>query len=133
MHTLIIGAGLGAVATLAASVAGTAAGAPDAVDRAAPARASVTVTITAQGVDMSGVVRSSRPARCAADRTVKLYKLVHGEPHLWTTDTTDLVAGRYVWDAGNTGQEGRFFAKVPRKPGCKGDVSPTIRVQRDDD
>lgn len=97
---------------------------------AAPAKADVTVTITAEGTDMSGVVKSSRPGQCAADRTVKVFKLVQGEPHLWATDTTDLQGGQYVWSTGNTGTEGRFFAKVGKKPGCKGDVSPTIRVRR---
>ena len=106
--------------------------APAQAAQAAPARAKVTVTITAQGTDMSGVVRSSRPKRCAADRTVKVFKLVGGEPHLWATDTTDLQGGRYVWSTGNTGTEGRFFAKVARKAGCRGDVSPTIRVRRND-
>ena len=99
---------------------------------AAPAKAPVTVTITAQGTDMSGVVKSSRPAVCAADRTVKVYKLVHGEPHLWATDITDLQGGRYVWSTGNTGTPGRFYAKVAATPDCQGDVSPTIRVRRSD-
>lgn len=129
MQSLLIGAGLGAAVTAAAALAGTTQVAPTATTT--PARAQVSVTITAQGVDLSGVVRSTRPARCAADRTVKLYKLVNGQPHLWVSDTTDLVAGRYVWSAGNTGQPGRFFAKVAPQPGCRGDVSPTIRVRRD--
>lgn len=98
--------------------------------QAAPARASVTVTIQAEGTDMFGQVKSTRPALCAANRTVKVYKLVHGEPHLWATDTTDKQGSKYVWSTGNTGTEGRFYAKVGRKPGCKGDVSPTIRVTR---
>jgi hypothetical protein len=98
--------------------------------QAASARASVTVTISAEGTDMFGVVKSSRPKRCAADRTVKVFKLVKGEPHLWATDTTDRQGGAFVWSTGNTGTEGRFFAKVAAKPGCKGDVSPTIRVRR---
>jgi hypothetical protein len=96
----------------------------------APARADVTVTITAEGTDMSGVVRSTRPVRCAANQTVKVYKLVRGVPHLFATDTTDRQGRRYVWSTGNTGTEGRFFAKVAAKPGCKADVSPTIRVRR---
>ncbi|WP_028660080.1 hypothetical protein [Nocardioides insulae] len=100
------------------------------VAQAAPARASVTVTISAEGTDMFGVVKSSRPKRCAADRTVKVFKLVRGEPHLWATDTTGRQGRAFVWSTGNTGTEGRFFAKVAPKPGCRGDVSPTIRVRR---
>lgn len=106
------------------------AGAMPAADAAIAAPAGVTVTIAAEGTDMSGVVKSSRPGACAANRTVKVFKLVHGEPHLFATDTTDLQGGQYVWSTGNTGTEGRFFAKVGKKPGCKGDVSPTIRVRR---
>ncbi|WP_134764918.1 hypothetical protein [Nocardioides sp. 1609] len=113
---------------LAAAGAGTSAQAAPA--QAAPARAAVTVTITAEGTDMSGVVKSARPALCAADRTVKVFKLVDGEPHLWASDTTGLEGSSWVWSTGNTGTEGRFFAKVGPKPGCKADVSPTIRVRR---
>ena len=98
--------------------------------QAAPARAAVTVTITAEGTDMSGVVSSTRPGLCAADRTVKVFKLVDGEPHLWASDTTSLQGTSWVWSTGNTGTEGRFFAKVGPRPGCRGDVSPTIRVRR---
>ena len=97
---------------------------------AAPTKASVTVTITAEGTDMSGVVKSSRPAQCAAERTVKVFKLVDGVPHLWASDTTDLQDGRYVWSTGNTGTPGRFYAKLGATAACKGDVSPTIRVRR---
>lgn len=105
----------------------------DAASTAPPAkRAKVTVTITAQGTDMSGVVRSPRPALCAANRTVKVFKLVDGEPHLWATDTTDEPSpgAVYAWSTGNTGTPGRFYAQVAKKPGCKADVSPTIRVRR---
>lgn len=97
--------------------------------QAAATRADVTVTIKAEGTDMSGLVKSTRPKRCAANRTVKVFKLVDGVPHLWATDTTELQDGRYVWSTGNTGAPGRFFAKVPRKTGCQGDVSPIIRIR----
>lgn len=113
------------LAALAVPVPATAGAAP-----VAARRAPVTVTITAEGTDMSGVVRSPRPLKCAADRTVKVFKLVAGEPHLWATDTTDLEGDVFAWSTGNTGTEGRFYAKVARKPGCRGDVSPTIRVRR---
>lgn len=102
-----------------------------AAEAAAP-KARVTVTIKAEGTDMFGTVSSSKPLKCAANRTVKVFKLVNGEPHLWATDTTELQGKKGVWSTGNTGTEGRFFAKVGKKPGCKGDISPTIRVQRND-
>lgn len=94
---------------------------------AAPA-ASVTVTIKAEGTDMSGTVSSTKPLKCASNRTVKVFKLVNGEPHLWASDTTEKQGAKYVWSTGNTGTPGRFYAKVGAKPGCKMDISPTIRV-----
>lgn len=96
--------------------------------QAAAPRATVTVTIKAEGTDLSGTVSSAKPLRCAANRTVKLYKLIDGEPHLWANDTTEKQGGKYVWSTGNTGTPGRYYAKVGAKPGCRGDVSPTIRV-----
>ena len=88
-------------------------------------KATVTVTIKAQGVELSGVVKSKK-ASCAANRKVKVFIMVDGEPHLFASDTTDSGPAPYDWNTGNTGQEGEFFAKVSAKPGCKADVSPTI-------
>jgi hypothetical protein len=100
-----------------------------AAEAAAP-KAKVTVTIKAEGTDMFGTVSSPKPVKCAANRTVKVYKMVNGEPHLWATDTTSKQGNKYVWSTGNTGTPGRFYAKVPAKPGCRMDVSPTIKVTR---
>lgn len=97
---------------------------------AAGTKAPVTVTIAAEGTDMFGTVSSTKPLKCAANRTVKVFKLVNGEPHLWATDTTSKQGSKYVWSTGNTGTPGRFYAKVGSTPGCKMDVSPTIRVVR---
>lgn len=117
------------IIAIALTAAGAAALSVPAAD-AARAKADVTVTITAEGTDMSGVVKSPRPGLCAADRTVKVFKVIDGEPHLFASDTTDLQGGQYVWSTGNTGMPGRFFAKVGGKAGCQSDVSPTIRVRR---
>ena len=103
-----------------------------AAEAAAPA-AKVTVTIKAEGTDMSGTVSSTKPLLCAANRTVKVFKLVEGEPHLFASDTTEKQGSKYVWSTGNTGTEGRFYAKVGAKAGCKMDISPTIRVVRPND
>lgn len=97
---------------------------------AATAGADVTVTITAQGTDMSGEVQSSDPALCAAQRTVKVYRVVNGKAHPFASDKTDRQGDTYVWSTGNTGTQGRFFAKVAAKPGCNEAVSETIRVHR---
>lgn len=102
---------------------------------AAP-KAPVTVTIKAEGTDMSGTVRSARPAVCAAERTVVVIRQKGsrggGDDVRFASDTTDLQAGKYVWSTGNTGTEGRFYAKLKATADCKADTSPTIRVQRDD-
>lgn len=104
-----------------------------AIADAAP-RANVKVTITADGTDLSGVVSSSRPRVCAADRNVVVFK-VRGTPGggddlRFASDTTDLQGGKYVWSTGTTGTEGRFYAKVKATPSCKGAMSGVVRAQR---
>lgn len=102
---------------------------------AAP-KAPVTVTIKAEGTDMSGTVKSPDPANCAADRTVVVFKQKGsrggGDDVRFAMDTTDLQGGKHVWSTGNTGTEGRFYAKLKATADCKAAVSPTIRVQRND-
>jgi hypothetical protein len=99
-------------------------------------KASVTVTIHAEGTDLSGVVRSSRPAVCAADRTVVVFKAKGprggGDDVRFASDTTDLSGGAYTWSTGNTGTEGRFYAKLKATPDCQGAVSPVVRARRSD-
>ena len=102
---------------------------------AAPAPpASVTVTIKAEGTDLSGQVKSAKPQRCAADRTVIVFRQRGarggGDDERFAMDTTDEQNGKFVWSTGNTGTEGRFYAKVGKKPGCKKDTSPTINADR---
>ena len=48
------------------------------------------------------------------------------------SDTTSLQDGKWVWSTGNTGIEGRFYAKVKRTPLCKRALSPTVLAERDD-
>jgi hypothetical protein len=127
MKASIVGI-LGGAALVSGALTGLATTTADAA-----AKASVTVTIQAEGVDLSGVVKSTRPRLCAANRKVKVYKVINGENHLFATDTTDGPGNApYTWSTGNTGQEGRFFAKVSAKPGCRADVSPTITAVRND-
>jgi hypothetical protein len=45
-------------------------------------------------------------------------------------DTTDLQDGRYVWSTGNTGTEGRFYAKLKGTAACKPATSQVVRAQR---
>jgi hypothetical protein len=108
-------------------VTGALAGFAATADAAAAPKAKVTVTIKAEGTDLSGVVKSANPGLCAANRKVKVFKVINGENHLFATDTTDEPGNApYEWSTGNTGQAGTFFAKVSAKPGCRADVSPTI-------
>ncbi|WP_110207975.1 hypothetical protein [Nocardioides daejeonensis] len=93
-------------------------------------RAAVSVTIKADGVDLSGKVKSRRTA-CKVERTVLIYKQFGGRgggnDHLFATDTTD-ERGR--WNSGNTGQAGKFYAKVRPTAKCRGASSPTVRAVR---
>ena len=122
---------LGAAAALA--VMATALPAPAAVPLAP---AATKVTIKAEGTDLSGRVASPRPARCAAERKVVVFKQRGarggGDDERFASDTTDEQGGVWVWSTGTTGTEGRFYAKVKRITGCKGDTSPTIRAERND-
>jgi hypothetical protein len=108
-------------------------GALSAVDAAQRARAPVTVTIKAEGTDLSGAVKSPRRV-CKANRTVIVFKQIGerggGNDERMFSDTTELNNGVGQWSTGNTGVEGRFYALVKRNSRCKGDTSPTIRVMR---
>ena len=122
-------------ALVTAALALPGAGAVAAVAPASPGPASVAVTIKAEGTDLSGEVRSTRLA-CKSDRTVVVFKQVGarggGDDRRFASDTSGLQGGRWVWSTGNTGTEGRFYAKVKAKPGCKVAVSRTIRATRND-
>jgi hypothetical protein len=97
-----------------------------------PPPASSTVTIRAQGTDLSGRVSSTAPVRCAQNRMVHVYKQIGprggGNDIHFASDTASLQGGQYKWSTGNTGTPGYFYAKVFPKPGCRGDTSDTIRV-----
>ena len=51
-------------------------------------KAKVTVTIKAEGVELSGVVKSKK-ASCAANRKVKVFQVINGEAKQMFSDTTD--------------------------------------------
>ena len=96
---------------------------------AAPTIAS-TVTIQAEGTDLFGNVSSTR-ATCEANRKVIVFKQVGtrggGDDIRFASDTTESDGD---WNTGNTGTEGKFYAKVKRTDLCKADSSPTIRATR---
>ena len=101
---------------------------------ASAARARTTVTIRAEGVDLSGTVASPRAARCAEGRTVLVFQQKGarggGDDVRIASDTASRNGDRYEWSTGNTGIEGRFYAKVGRTAACRADTSPTIRAVR---
>jgi len=102
--------------------------------QAAP-RANNVVTIKAEGTDLSGTVKSKRRA-CKNERKVFLVKQKGAKggsnDKVIATDITELDDGVGEWSTGNTGIEGRFYAKVKRTALCKAAVSKTVRAARQD-
>ena len=83
---------------------------PPAGRRPAAPPAKVTVTIKAEGTDLSGSEeRRNRPS-CAAERTVIVFRQQGarggGNDERFAMDTTDKQNGKWVWSTGNTGTEG---------------------------
>ena len=99
-------------------------------------KTSVSVTIRAEGTDLSGVVRSARPQVCAADRTVVVFKVKGavggGDDVRFASDTTGGSGPAYEWSTGNTGTEGRFYARVKATGHCQAARSAVVRAQRSD-
>jgi hypothetical protein len=120
---LMLVLGVMTVLTVGALLAGSSAAAPP---------ANSTVTIRAQGTDLSGQVRSPAPNRCANNRTVFVMKQIGprggGNDIRFASDTTELQNGAYRWSTGNTGTAGRFYAKVFKNANCRGATSATIQV-----
>ena len=114
--------GLAAGMTTVGAAAGAAGDAP------------TTVTIRADGTDLSGTVSSPKPRKCANNRLVVVFKQKGtrggGDDVRFASDTASRSGGVFAWSTGNTGTEGRFYAKVRHIDGCKGDTSPTIRATR---
>ena len=118
--------------TVAGSVLGLAAAAT--AFGLAPANAAspapTTVTIQAEGTDLFGKVSSTRTV-CKAERKVIVIKQVGtrggGDDIRFATDTSDSDGD---WNTGNTGTEGKFYAKVKKNDFCQGDLSPTITARR---
>lgn len=96
--------------------------------------AKTTLTIRAEGVDLSGTVQSQR-LRCVGNRVIKLYKQRGatqnpGADDLIATDTSERRGNRGVWSTGNTGISGRFYVRTGKAPGCTAAASKTIRAVR---
>jgi hypothetical protein len=100
------------------------------------ARADNKVTIQAENTDLSGTVLSKRRA-CKDERKVILVKQKGAkggdDDQVISSDTSELENGVGVWSTGNTGLEGRFYAKVKKTALCKAAVSDTVRAVRSND
>jgi hypothetical protein len=121
----IAAAALGASAVVLAAAPGATAATP----------AGSTVTIKAEGVDLSGTVTSTREA-CMDERKVIVFKQVGkrggGDDVKFAMDTAELVNGVGVWSTGNTGTEGKFYAKAGKTAECKVAFSKTVKAVRND-
>lgn len=104
---------------------------PGAATAQAPAPARSTVTIKAQGTDLSGRLSSPRQG-CVTDRKVIVIKVKGrrggGDDKRFASDNASADGS---WNTGNTGTAGRFYAKVKPTANCQGDTSPTVRAQRE--
>lgn len=123
LAVLVTLAALSALAVVA--MAGTA-------DAATKAR--TTLTIQAEGVDLSGTVKSSRLS-CLGGRTVKVYKQMGAEQRPKTdpviaSDISERVGSHGEWSVGNTGREGKFYARTRATLKCTGATSKTIVARR---
>ncbi|HKP89559.1 MAG TPA: hypothetical protein VJT75_06240 [Thermoleophilaceae bacterium] len=105
-----------------------------AVAYAATTPASTTVTIKGKNGDFHGTVDSPKLNRCAKNRTVKVFKQKGAEQHPSSdtqigSDKSELQGDHGVWSTGNSGfKSGRFYARAPKREGCRGDSSPTIKI-----
>jgi hypothetical protein len=97
-------------------------------------RARTRVTISVEGRDFSGLVKSPRPGRCADGRVIRLHKQEGQEQRPRTdnvvaSDTASKNGDRYEWNTGNTGINGRFYARAKRTEHCKADSSRTLHTE----
>lgn len=95
--------------------------------------AKTTLTIRAQGLDLSGTVQSSKGS-CLGDRNIRLYKQKGkeqrpGSDPMIASDTSERQGNRGEWSTGNTGMRGKFYVRTAKVPGCTGAASKTIRAR----
>ncbi|MGI9049109.1 MAG: hypothetical protein ACR2GU_07025 [Rubrobacteraceae bacterium] len=92
------------------------------------------LTIRAEGVDLSGKVKSPR-LRCVGNRKIRLYKQLGTEQKpssdlLVATDISERHGDYGVWSTGNTGISGKFYVRTSKVLGCRAGASKTIRASR---
>jgi hypothetical protein len=87
----------------------------------------VAISIQVNGKALSGTVTSGRPGQCAANRVVKVFRIVNGVPRAVAKDTTKSSNGQIVWGT-TVRKPGRYFAKLRATPQCMRALSPKVRV-----
>jgi hypothetical protein len=123
---------LAVLVTLAALTALTMVAAAGNAEAATKAR--TTLTIQAEGVDLSGKIKSTKLS-CLGNRNVKVYKQIGAEQRPTTdpviaSDISERQGNIGVWSTGNTGREGKFYARTRGTLECTGATSTTIVARR---
>lgn len=100
----------------------------------AATRAGTTLTIQAEGIDLFGKVKSTKLS-CLGNRTVKVYKQKGTTQSPSTdpviaSDISERVGDHGEWSVGNTGIEGKFYARTRGTLECTGATSTTIVARR---
>ncbi len=100
----------------------------------AATKARTTLSIQAEGVDLSGKVKSTRLG-CLGGRTVKVHKQMGTQQSPTTdpviaSDISERQGNIGVWSVGNTGREGKFYARTRGTLECTGATSTTIVARR---
>jgi hypothetical protein len=91
-------------------------------------KASTKVSIKGPG-EVFGFVKSEKPNRCAKNRKVVVLRVRPGKDKRVGSDTAEKSGNRYMWSIGNPGlSPGRYYAKAPATPRCKGAKSKILDV-----
>lgn len=98
---------------------------------AANAAGDAPTKVTVEGTgNVFGYVESPKKT-CMDGRKVSVYKQKGkkggSDDKKVASDTADKNGNLYIWDVGNPGIQGKFYAKVSATNGCEGDTSPTVK------
>jgi hypothetical protein len=96
--------------------------------------ASTSLTIKGPNGDFHGRIDSPKLGKCVDGRLVNVYKQKGSKQQPSTdqpigADTAERHGDHGVWSIGNSGfKKGRFYARAPKKNGCKAGASKTIKI-----
>jgi len=90
------------------------------------------VTIEGTG-NVFGYVESTKKS-CMNDRKVTVFKQKGAkggsDDKKVASDNASKSGDKYIWDVGNPGIQGKFYARAGAIPGCAADNSPSVRTGR---